>query len=240
MLWNHHNIAIIFSPSNGFYSRRESLSRSSLSIVWYRAIEWESTIRPNYTFKHLLFRHIIWLFKQWYVGPLVIDDVDVDHDGYEFVGGRLKQWKIAVVLLFVIYALHKMHWTDYEHNLCVCLLVVLCVCVLFSAIARWHSSYFSIISVVFFTTFIVLLFAWFYGIILCNVVRLHSLDFHTFAVSRCAFELISARWVCFFSFVCCCDFCFFFRTLHIANDIRAVCAHVQSFASWFLMLFIPI
>lgn len=85
----------------------------------------------NYTFKHLLFRHIIWLFKQWYVGPLVIDDVDVDHDGYEFVGGRLKQWKIAVVLLFVIYALHKMHWTDYEHNLCVSLLFALCVCVIF-------------------------------------------------------------------------------------------------------------
>lgn len=106
--------------------------------------------------------------------------------------------------------------------ICVC---VCCLCfVLFSAIARWHSSYFSIISVLFFTTFIVLLFAWFYGIILCNVVRLHSLDFHTFAVSRCAFELISARWVCFFSFFCCCDFCCFFRTLHIANDIRAVCA----------------
>lgn len=86
----------------------------------------------NYTFKHLLFRHIIWLFKQWYVGPLVIDDVDVDHDGYEFVGGRLKQWKIAVVLLFVIYALHKMHWTDYEHDLCVCCLCVLFVlCVIF-------------------------------------------------------------------------------------------------------------
>lgn len=94
--------------------------------------------------------------------------------------------------------------------ICVCVCCLCCVCVLFSAIARWHSSYFSIISVVFFTTFIVLLFAWFYGIILCNNVRLHSLDFHTFAVSRCAFELISARWVCFFSFVCCCDFCFFF------------------------------
>lgn len=80
----------------------------------------------NYTFKHLLFRHIIWLFKQWYVGPLVIDDVNVDHDGYEFVGGRLKQWKIAVVLLFVIYALHKMHWTDYEHDLCVCAVCVVC------------------------------------------------------------------------------------------------------------------
>lgn len=129
--WNSKCCEIIttsqsFFQSNRFYSRRESLFLSSLSIVWYRAIEWESTIRPNYTFKHLLFRHIIWLFKQWYVGPLVIDDVDVDHDGYEFVGGRLKQWKIAVVLLFVIYALHKMHWTDYEHDLCVCAVCVVC------------------------------------------------------------------------------------------------------------------
>lgn len=218
--WNSKCCEIIttsqsFFQSNRFYSRRESLFLSSLSIVWYRAIEWESTIRPNYTFKHLLFRHIIWLFKQWYVGPLVIDDVDVDHDGYEFVGGRLKQWKIAVVLLFVIYALHKMHWTDYEHDLCVCCLCVLFVlCVIFCDRTMAFVIFFFYICA-FFTTFIVLLFAWFYGIILCNVVRLHSLDFHTFAVSRCAFELISARWVCFFSFVCCCDFCFFFRTLHI-------------------------
>lgn len=94
----------------------------------------------------------------------------------------------------------------------VCVLFVLCV--IFCDRTMAFVIFFFYICA-FFTTFIVLLFAWFYGIILCNVVRLHSLDFHTFAVSRCAFELISARWVCFFSFVCCCDFCFFFRTLHI-------------------------
>lgn len=108
---------------------------------------------------------------------------------------------------------------------------------MFSTVTRQHSSYFSIW---FFFYVYCLIVRWFYGIGCCNVSSILILKFHTFAISRRAFELISARARRVFVVV-------IFRTFYIANDTRSAMhnhtiymysIYMLSFASWFLMLFI--